>query len=276
MKTTLQKIFFGKGIYLLIIEFSLLTLLIIKYHLFGELSVEDSKPFSNLLLILLCITGGIICIQRMQDWGGYKSRVGKVLLFYSIGFFAWGIGTSIWVYQGLFLDMAVPFPGWSDLAYVFINPAFITGFGLFGYITALGNQQNQTKQKLYFYFIPICMALMTFYFITSFGRDDATTDGTLAMFLNFYYTGGNIVTLIVLMLFGGTTFNYLGERLRLPFTLALSSIVASYIADTLYAYTTSTGTYANGGITDFFYASTLFLLSLAAYTLHPRLLEDEK
>ncbi|HBY73080.1 MAG TPA: hypothetical protein DEG44_00100 [Candidatus Kerfeldbacteria bacterium] len=250
--------------------------MVIKYHLFGELSVEDSKPFSNLLLILLCITSGIICIKRMQDWGGYRSRVGKVLLFYSIGFFAWAAGSIIWSYHGLFLGTAVPFPGWPDLAYVFINPAFITGFGLFGYITALRNQKNQTKQKFYFYLIPICMALVTFYFISTIGRGNTGTDDTLATLLNFYYTGGDIVILVVLMLFGGTTFNYLGERLRLPFTLALSAIVASYIADTLYAYTTATGTYTNGGITDFFYALLLFLLAVAAHALHPRLLEDEK
>lgn len=276
MKTIKQKIFFGKGIYLLLAQFSLLTILIIKYNWFNQLHVDDGKPFFNLILISLCVTGGIISIKRMLDWGGYKSKIGKILFLYAVGFFAWAIGSSIWIYYYLFLEITLPFPGWSDLAYMLINPAFITAFGLFGYVIALRNQQNQSKQKLYFYIIPICMAIVTFYFIFTFGQgSDFNTDDALELFLNFYYSGGDIITLVVLMLVGGTAFNYLGERLRLPFTLVLSSIVVSYIADTLFAYTTSIGIYLNGDITDFFYALLLFLLSLGVYTLHPHLLDDD-
>ncbi len=81
--------------------------------------------------------------------------------------------------------------------------------------------------------------------------------------------------LVVLMLVSGTTFNYLGERLRLPFTLTLFVTAVSYIADTLFAYYSSIGTYANGDVTDFFFVLTLFIWALAGHTLHPRLLEDK-
>lgn len=277
MKTLTQKIFFGKGVYLLIGEFLLLAALTIKYYWFNELNTDSSKPFFALIFISLCITGGIICMKRMIDWGGYKSKVGKVLLLFGLVFLAWGTGLTIWLYYNVFLGVAVPFPGWPDLAFIFVNPCFITGFGLLGYIIALRNQQNQVQQKLYFFFIPICMSLVTFYFIYVLGHGvDSGIEGTLSTLLNFYYTGGDIVALVVLMLVSGTSFNYLGERLRLPFTLLLFSIVVSYIADTLFAYTTAVGTYANGSITDFFYVLTLFISALGAYTLHPHLLEDKE
>lgn len=277
MKTIVQKIFFGKGIYLLIGEFLLITILTIKHYAFNELNVDDGKPFFNLVLISICITGGVICIKRMIEWGGYRSKVGKVLLFNALGLFTWATGSIIWIYYNVFLGIAVPFPGWPDLAYIFVNPFFIIGFGLLGYIVALRNQQNQVQQKLYFFFVPVCMALVTFYFIYTLGRGvGGGVENTLGMLLNFYYTGGDIVSLVILMLVSGTAFNYLGERLRLPFTLLVSSIMASYIADTLFAYTTSVGTYVNGGITDFFYALLLFIWAIGTYTLHPRLLEDKE
>lgn len=277
MKTLTQKIFFGKGIYLLIAEFLLLTGLTVKYYLFDELNVDDGKTFYNLILILLSITGAYISFKRMRDWGGYRSKVGKVLLFYGLGFLAWTIGTIIWAYYYFFLDNTMPYPSWADLAYVLINPCWIIGLSLFGYITALKNQQYQIKQKLYFFFIPICMALVTFYLIFILGHDsDISNESGLKLFLDFYYTGGDIVQLVVLMLVSGTAFNYLGERLRLPFILIVSSLLVSYVGDSLYTYSTSVGTYLNGDITDFLFTLLLFLVSLGAYTLHPHLLEDKE
>lgn len=276
MRTTIQKIFFGKVGYVLLIEFLLVVFLTVKHYLFNELDVDDGKPFFNFLIISIAATGGFICLTRMRYWGGYRSKLGKMLLFYGLGMFAWAIGAGIWVSQYIFLDIAVPFPGWSDVAYIFVNPCFIAGFALFAHVVALKDQPDQMQQKLLFFLIPVALSLVVFYFVYTVGWGvDSDTDSVLALMLNFYYTGGDIVTLLVLLIFGSTKFNYLGERLRLPFMLALISLPVSYVADILFAYTTATGTYVNGGITDFFYATLLTLLGFAAYTLHPHLLEDK-
>lgn len=271
-----QKIFFGKGAYILLAEFLILTTLTVKYYLLHQLSVDDGKPFFNFMLAVIGITGGCICMKRMQDWGGYKTILGKVQLFYGLGLFAWAAGTIIWAYYYLYLGVAMPYPSWADLAYVFINPCFIIGLVLLGYITAINTTQNQAKEKFFFFFIPACMALVTFYFTFILGHGSVVnTDSGLKFFLDIYYPGGDIVQLVLLVLVGGTTFNYLGERLRLPFILIITSVLISYLVDSLYAYTTSVGIYANGDITDFLYVIMLFLLSLGLFALHPKLLEDK-
>lgn len=273
---TLRKIFSSKINYLLLFEFIVLVALTIKYYIFNELNVDDGKPFFNFMLTLLSITGGCIGIKRMNDWGGYKSQVGKIPLFLSFGFFAWAAGTIIWSYYYLFLDNAIPYPSWADLAYILINPSWIIGIGLLGYITAVRNPLH-VKEKIYFFFIPVCMAIVTYYFIYMLGYGGVNTEETLLkVILDFYYSGGDIVQLVILMLVSGSTFNYLGERLKLPFIIIVSIIPISYIADILYGYTTSIGIYVNGDITDFLFSCVIFLLSLGVSNLHPKLLEDKE
>lgn len=271
-----SKIFFGKGIYILLFEFAILAFLTAKYYFTNDLSGDDGKPFYGLILALLTLTAGIISIKRMMDWGGHKSTMGKILLLYGFGLFAWTAGTVIWAYYYVFLGNAIPYPSWGDLAYVLINPCFITGLALFGYTIAVKNSSHKTWENLYFFFIPISMALVTFYFVYILGHQvEITADSWLKVVLDFYYTFGDIVQLVVLMVVSSTAFNYLGIRLRLPFTLIITSLLVSYLADTLYAYSTSVGTYQNGGYVDFLFSLLLLLLGIGVHTLHPRLLEDD-
>ncbi len=275
MRNIKKHIFFGRGIYILLAEFLILAFLTAKYYFMNDLHVDDGKSFYNFILALLSLTGGILSLKRMMDWGGYKSTMGKILLLYGFGLFAWTAGTVIWAYYYVFLGNAIPYPSWGDLAYVLINPCFIVGIALFGHVIGLKKGSTKKREDLYFYLFPILMALVTFYFVYILGHQlELTTNSWLKVVLDFYYAFGDIVQLVVLMVVSGTAFNYLGIRLRLPFTMIVASLLVSYVADTLYAYSTSVGTYYNGGYIDFLYSLLLLLFGIGIHILHPRLLED--
>ena len=252
-----------------------LTPLKAKHHWLQELDPEDGQLGFNTLLIALNFTAGIISLKRMREWGGHRSQIGKIPMFFSFGFFAWGIGTIIWGAHDLFYNIAVPFPGWPDVAYVLINPSFISGVAYFGYTITVKDSNHYSLAKLYLLLIPIVMILVSYYLISTVHFNVGFSSGDhLMTWLNLYYMGGDIIQVLVLILVSSSTHNYLGKRLLVPFVLVVVSILFSYSADTIYAYSTSVGSYVNGGLVDYFYALAIFLLAIGMQVLHPRLLKD--
>ncbi|MFA6474782.1 MAG: hypothetical protein WCV88_01110, partial [Patescibacteria group bacterium] len=269
---TLRAMFSNKSDKVLLVWFLLLTGSIISLNLFHW-------SYNGYGLIFVFFQAGLPCIgtmigfYRMKQWGGYKSIVGKSLFFISVGLLFWSLGTFIWVYYNMFLYVEVPYPSWMDLAY-FQVPIFLgIGIIMLANLTSIQTQVRKTKEKIYFFLIPILMAIVTYYFIFMqlHGGAIALSDGAIKIFLDLYYPGGDIAILTILIIFSGLEFNYIGERLKLPVTLVIIGLVVNYVADFCFSYSTSVGTYYNGNFVDLLFGIAMFTLSLSVSNLHPKL-----
>lgn len=231
----------------------------------------------NIFLVFSSGFGFVIGLQRMKQWGGLRSKFGKAILLISLGLLAFSIGCLAWTYYNLAYQIELPYPSFADLAYAQIYLYWVPGLIILANLTSIASSPKDTKEKVYFFCIPMIMALVTYYFIfvQLHGGNFLGVNNPLKSFLDLYYPGGDIVALTVVVLFSGLQFNYLGERLRVPITLIMVGLIINYISDFYFSYVSTVGAYYLGSMSDFLYACSMFLISLGLSNLHPKLLEDK-
>lgn len=231
---------------------------------------------TSLFLGFIPNVGFIVGVIRSRQWGGRKSVIGRSLVFIGLAMLAWASGSYIWSYYNFFLGNEMPYPSWADAGYA---PFYwLMGIGLvmlFSY-TSL-QTESSTKGRIYFFCIPILMAIVTYYFIflQLHGGAIWQTSEPLKVFVDLYYPLADVAILTIIVLTSGLAFNFLGERLRLPITLLITGLIFNYVADFYFSYDTTVGSYYVGGPADILFGCAMFLLSLGISNLHPRLLEDK-
>ncbi len=214
-------------------------------------------------------------MYRCKQWGGLSSSLGKILFFIGLGLFSWATGTGIWICYNFFFDVVIPYPSLADLGYMLVYPLWGTGIILFGYVTALRDDSN-IKERIYFLCIPVLMAIVTYYFIfVDLYGNTVLYEGNLLKFLvDMGYPMGEIVIITLLVIISGSSFNYLGKRLKLPFSIMVIGLIANYVADFYFSYSTTVEIYYNGAFSDLLFVTSLSIFSLGVNCLRPSLLED--
>jgi hypothetical protein len=66
---------------------------------------------------VVALIGAVTGILASRKWGGYKTVVGRALLFYSLGLLAQEAGQIIYTYYIYGAKIQIPYPSWGDLAY---------------------------------------------------------------------------------------------------------------------------------------------------------------
>lgn len=272
---TLRQIFRDRWSKVLLLVLILTMITAIMVNLF-HLRATTLNHLVSLFLTFIPSIGFIIGCIRSRQWGGFKTVIGRSLIFLSLGLFFWALGSWIWSYYNFFLGNEMPYPSWADVGYV---PFYLwAGIGLvmLANFTSLQTELNGAKSKVYFFCIPILMAIVTYYFIfvQLHGGSIWQTNEPAKVFVDLYYPLADVVVLTIIVLTSGLAFNFLGERLRVPITLLILGFIVNYVADFYFSYSTTVGSYYGGELADILFSCAMFLLSLGVSNLHPRLLED--
>lgn len=272
---TLRQMFRDVWSKLLLFIFVVMLVMVILAEL---LSLRETS-FNHVVSLILAFipnVGFIAGIMRMRQWGGSKSVIGRSLLFISLALLTWAIGSYIWSFYNFFLHIEAPYPSWADAAYS--QFAWLVGVGLILLVnfTCVKNESSAVG-RIYFFCIPILMAIITYYFIflQLHGGTIWQTDEPLKVFVDLYYPLSDVVILTIIIITAGLQLNFLGERLRLPVTLLITGLIFNYVADFYFSYDTTVGSYYVGGPADILFGWAMFVLSLGVSNLHPRLLEDK-
>src|SRR5260221_4898474 len=110
----------GRKVLLLIFGIS-----IIYWIIFILISGYKEHPlgiYTQIPLIIIPITGGIIGLMRYKSWGGAKSIMGRALISLSLGMLVWGIALGIWTYF-LSVSKTLPYPSLADYLFIW-SPVF--------------------------------------------------------------------------------------------------------------------------------------------------------
>jgi hypothetical protein len=83
----------------------------------------------------------------------------------------------------------------------------------------------------------------------------------LKTILDIAYPLGDFVGLTVSVVVSSLSFKYLGGGYKYDIIAILGGLAMMFVADSLFSYTTTTGSYYNGSFTDLAYIAGLFLLS---------------
>ena len=208
--------------------------------------------------------GGIVAMYYSRLWGGWKSAVGKAVFFIGLGIFLWGCGENIWSYYNFFLGVPAPYPSLADLG--FAPSIFFYGLGAIYLSKATGAKFGLRNHwaKLFVGLAPILIFAFSYYILVVVARGGILIpdgESNLKALLDILYPLGDFVGLTVSVIVSGLSFKYLGGHYLLDIVSILAGLGVMFVADTIFSYTTTVGTYYNADFGDLILTLGTFLLT---------------
>jgi len=217
----------------------------------------------GILIALIPLIGGIMGFFIANSWGLLKSSIGKAVLFLSSGLFSWGIGNIIWVYYNFFKSEQVPYPSLADAGY--LPSYFLWTIGMIFLPHAIEGKFGFRRwySKFIIVLIPVFVLALSYYLVVFIVKNSIgpfSINSPLKLFFDIAYPlGGAIILTTALVV--SISFKFFGGKYKLSIYSILLGFCFQYIADFLFSYTTTAGTYYNGAITDLFFIIGLSLLT---------------
>ncbi len=231
----------------------------------------------SFLFGLIPLFGGMVAMWRARIWGGFKSAVGKAVFFVGLGVFCWGVGELIWSYYNLVLNVPAPYPSLADLG--FAPSIFFYSLGAFYLSKASGAKfgLRQTWAKAFVAVAPIVVLIFSWWLLIVVARGGVLVpegETMLKAILDIVYPLGSFVGLTIAIIVSGLSFRYLGGRYLMDILAILGGLLAMYIGDTIFSYTTTVGTFYNGQFGDLMLSTGTFLLTYGALGLSTHKIDD--
>lgn len=244
-----------------------LAFLLLLIAFWSLLFFKGSKDgFSNyvysFLFGLIPLVGGFVSMINARIWG--RSAVGKAVFFTGLGLFLWGCGESIWSYYNFFLHVPAPYPSVADIG--FAPSIFFYGLGAFYLSKATGAKFGLQKKyaKLFTIVVPFIILAISYYILVVVARGGVLIpagETPLKAILDIAYPLGDFVSLTLAVVISGLSFKYFGGSYVFDAISILIGLGVMFIADSVFSYTTTVGTYYNGNWGDLLLTLGLFFLT---------------
>ncbi len=256
MKLNIYQKIFSVFYVVLVVFWAVLALLGLKEGFYNYLY--------SFLFGLIPLFGGIIAMSNMHVWGGLKSAIGKAVFYIGLGIFLWGCGELIWSYYNFFEGIPAPYPSFADLG--FAPSIFFYGLGAFYLSKATGAKfaLRSNIAKIFVVTAPIVIFMFSYYILVYVARGGVLIpDGETPLkgILDIVYPFGDFIALTIAVVISGLSFRYLGGELKNSIVSILAGLAVMFIADTIFSYTTTIGTYYNANFGDLILATGMFLLT---------------
>ncbi len=218
----------------------------------------------SFLFGLIPLFGGLVAMVGSRTWGVLKSAVGKAVFFIGLGLFCWGFGESIWSYYNFFQGIAAPYPSIADLG--FAPSIFFYGLGTFYLSRATGAKYGLRNKyaKIFLVIAPFVIMGVSYYVLVDVSRGGVlipTGESLLKAVLDVVYPFGDFISLSLAVIISGLSFKYLGGVYKLDIISILLGLAVMFVADSVFSFTTTVGTYYNGDWGDLLLTIGMFLLT---------------
>ena len=218
----------------------------------------------SFLFGLIPLISGAIAVMRADVWGGFKSAIGKAVFFIGLGIFFWGCGEMIWSYYNFFINVPAPYPSIADIG--FAPSIFFYGLGAAYLARATGARYGLKNMiaKIFVIFAPIAILIFSYYILITVARGGVLVpegETGLKIFLDIVYPLGDFVGLTIAIIISGLSFQYLGGKYKHDIYAILLGLCVMFVADTIFSYTTTIGTYHNANFGDLLLTLGVSLLS---------------
>lgn len=218
----------------------------------------------SFLFGLIPLVGGAVAMINSKVWGGLKSSVGNAVFFIGLGLFFWGCGETIWSYYNFFLGIPAPYPSLADIG--FAPSIFFYGLGAVYLASATGAKFGLRNPlgKIFLVLAPILSFAVSYYVLFVVARGGVLIpegETPLKTVLDIAYPFGDFLALTLAVIISGLSFRYFGGRYIFDIISILLGLLVMFIADSVFSYTTTAGTYFNGNFGDLLLTLGLFLLT---------------
>jgi hypothetical protein len=219
----------------------------------------------SFLFGLIPFIGGVVAIGLSSVWGGTKSAIGKAVLFIGLGVFLWGCGENIWSYYNFVINVAAPYPSLADIG--FAPSIFFYGIGAIYLTRATGARfalRSHPWAKWFAFLAFVAVTLLSYYILVIVARGGVLVPEGETMtkaFLDVVYPLGDLLAAVLAVIISGLSFPYLGGRYRIDIYAILAGLAVMFIADSIFSYTTTIGTYYNANFGDLILSTGTFLIT---------------
>ncbi|MFH0773289.1 MAG: hypothetical protein V1922_03180 [bacterium] len=215
---------------------------------------------------LMALWGGIWGIYIAQKWGGWKSLMGRAILFFSFGLFAQAFGQICYSYYVMVLHIEVPYPSIGDLGYFGSIPLYTIGISLLAQASGISLSLKSFQSKIQAIVIPILLLVGSYYiFLRNY-----TFDWThpLTIFLDFGYPLGQSVYIAIALLAFLLSRKMLGGRMKKRVIFIMIALFIQFCADFVFLYQANNGEWLAAGINDFMYFVGYYIMTLGLLQLN--------
>lgn len=221
----------------------------------------NSREIFSAFYGLLALWGGFIGLLVSKEWGGYKSLMGKSLLFFALGLLLQEFGQISYSIYSLYLHQEVPYPSIGDVGFFGSIPAYILGALYLSRVSGTYFTVSSRKNKLVAVSVPLLLLLVSYmFFLNGYAFDQSSA---LTTFLDFGYPLAQSFYISVALLTYLLSKNILGGIMKNKVLLVLFALLVQYIADFSFLYTDSRDIFQTAGFVELIYLIAYFLMIVA-------------
>ncbi len=223
---------------------------------------------------LIFVWGGVRTTQAFDDMGEFiiayfaaaacafaalrhRQRTRTAWALMAASAFSWATGEVVWSYYELIQKIQTPFPSFADLGYLLAVPLAIGGVLCFPSATSRATSLTRTVLDG----LLIAGSLLIISWSTVLGTVyRAGTANILTNLIGLAYPVGDVVIGTIVVILAMRT----PRASRLPLFLLAGGLVANLLADSGFAYLTTTNKYGVGNPIDVGWAAGYLLIAMAA------------
>ncbi|TMD18352.1 MAG: diguanylate cyclase, partial [Chloroflexi bacterium] len=170
---------------------------------------------------------------------------------------SWGAGEVVWSYYELLVGQQGPFPSFADLGYLLAVPLAIAGVLYFPSAPTRATSLARTILDG----LLIAGSLLIISWSTVLGAVYRSGSGDLvAQLIGLAYPAGDVVIATMLVILAARA----PRSTRLPLYLLAGGLLANLLADSGFAYLTTSSQYGAGSVVDVGWAAGYLLIAIAA------------
>lgn len=241
---------------------SLLAFLSVVWFL-SQLSFDIGKIFELIfphIYASMAFFGAISGIYVSSKWGGFKSLVGRALLFYSFGLLFQFFGQIVYSYYSLVSGIEIPYPSIGDIGFFGSIPPYIIATYFLSKACGSFFMLKQHRYWMIIILVPISLlALSYFIFLSDYkiGEIDYIT-----IFLDFGYPLGQSIYIALALSAYLLSIPVLGGVMKSRVWMVFFALLLQYIADFVFLYKVNRGIWVPGGLNDYMYLLAYFQMAI--------------
>lgn len=223
--------------------------------------LEEQNLFWAASYQILALVGAIYGFLISKFWGGFKSLLGKAIIYFSLGLLAQVFGQSVFSFFNLVLKIEIPYPSVADIGFFSSMIFYIYALFLTARISGTKLGFKSYKNRSLAFILPLILIIASYFFFLK----EYTFDWSdpLRIFLDFAYPLGDAFYLSLALLILMLSRNVLGGIMKWPIFYILIALIVQYSADFNFLYQAMNGTWVNGGYGDALYMLAYFFTAIA-------------
>lgn len=230
-----------------------------------QFNVEMSRDIRQLWghsYWILPVFGGIVGLYISRRWGGYKSLLGKAISVLAIGLLFQSFGQIYSSYYVFFYDVeSPPYPAIGDIGFFGSVLVYIYGVILIYKLTGSHFSIRKMRNKIWsFIFLASILCISYFIFLMGYEFD---WSNKIRVFLDFGYPLGQAFYVSIAILSFFASRRLLGGILKKPIWFLIVALIFQALSDFVFIIQATAGTWYVGGLNDYMYLISYFLMTLA-------------